>query len=191
MKKPIVIVLWDSNLFFLQAMKIIIKQYFYSRGIPTIFKSINDTKFADLVVTTSLPQRHGQERCGSIVIRKNIGEEAYLQQEISLKEQPKAIEHQLDKLFMCSSEGMGLIAQPHPQAITRRELEVLKGIAVELSPMQIARQLNISRKTVSSHKYTAMRKLGFSRTHDLYHWLLQGGCQWKESCVRLVPSPNR
>lgn len=180
MKESIVIILRDSNLFFSLAMQVIIKRYFYAKGVTTIFRSIDYIKFADLVVTTSLPRLPGHERNRNIVIRKKLGEESYLQGEVSLREKIEAVEHLLDKMYEPSFEDSTRTILPSHRAITPRELEVLQGIAVELSPMQIASQLKISRKTVSSHKYTAMRKLGFSRTHDLYHWILQGGLSMEQ-----------
>lgn len=57
-------------------------------------------------------------------------------------------------------------------ALTFRERQVLIAIAQGLPPNRIARQLDIHVKTVSNHKCTAMRKLGFSRNHELYLWLI-------------------
>ncbi|WP_261161540.1 LuxR C-terminal-related transcriptional regulator [Serratia fonticola] len=45
----------------------------------------------------------------------------------------------------------------------------------ELTPDEIASKLSLNVKTVSTHKLTAMRKLGFKRNGELYYWLRQGG----------------
>lgn len=55
--------------------------------------------------------------------------------------------------------------------LTARELQVLSGIAQGLQSVQIAKQLGLHAKTISSHKCAAMRKLGFSRNQELYYWL--------------------
>ncbi len=59
--------------------------------------------------------------------------------------------------------------------LTPRELQVLSAIAQGVQPGRLARQLGLHVKTISSHKCTAMRKLGFSRNHELYHWLSRQG----------------
>ncbi|HGM5596945.1 TPA: response regulator transcription factor, partial [Serratia marcescens] len=61
------------------------------------------------------------------------------------------------------------------QRITRREQDVMRYLACELPQTTIARNLHLSVKTVSNHKQAAMRKLGFKRNVDLYHWLRMGG----------------
>lgn len=61
------------------------------------------------------------------------------------------------------------------QRITRREWDVMRYLAWEMPPMAIAGYLHLSVKTVSHHKQAAMRKLGFKRNADLYHWLRLGG----------------
>lgn len=59
--------------------------------------------------------------------------------------------------------------------ITARERDIMHCLSLEMRPAAISRYLNISTKTVSSHKATIMRKLGFSKNIELYHWLLRGG----------------
>ncbi|HEJ8053955.1 TPA: response regulator transcription factor [Serratia marcescens] len=66
------------------------------------------------------------------------------------------------------------------QRITRREQDVMRYLAWEMPPTAIARYLALSVKTVSNHKQAAMRKLGFKRNVDLYHWLRQGGLKTVE-----------
>ncbi|CAI2021181.1 two component system sensor kinase SsrB [Serratia proteamaculans] len=62
-----------------------------------------------------------------------------------------------------------------PLTLTSREYQILSLISQGLSQSLIAWQLKLQSKTVSSHKCSAMRKLGFSHNHDLYHWLRYGG----------------
>ncbi|MGQ6007897.1 response regulator transcription factor [Serratia sp. IR-2025] len=66
------------------------------------------------------------------------------------------------------------------QRITRREQDVMRYLACELPQTTIARNLHLSVKTVSNHKQAAMRKLGFKRNVDLYHWLRMGGLKTVE-----------
>lgn len=55
--------------------------------------------------------------------------------------------------------------------LTPREIQVLSAIAQGLQSVRIATKLGLHVKTVSTHKCTAMRKLGFSRNQELYYWL--------------------
>ncbi|BEO44291.1 hypothetical protein SMQE13_36420 [Serratia marcescens] len=64
--------------------------------------------------------------------------------------------------------------------LTSREDQVLRGMACGLTPSRVARVLNITAKTVSAHKCSAMRKLGFRRSGELYHWLRQGGLEFEK-----------
>lgn len=62
-----------------------------------------------------------------------------------------------------------------PALLTRREVAVLAQCASGARLRVIADSLNISVKTVSAHKLSAMRKLHLRRVHDLSAWLRQGG----------------
>jgi DNA-binding NarL/FixJ family response regulator len=57
--------------------------------------------------------------------------------------------------------------------LTRREREVVKLIAEGLSNKKVAQQLQVSIKTVESHRATAMRKLGMSTTADLVRYAIR------------------
>lgn len=178
MKPPIFIVIKDNNQFFIYAMQIILSQYFYSKNVPVIFMLSEHTRSADLVVTTE----YASKRCGlewqrNMILRQKISGMVCQQEELSLKEKPEAVNYLLDTLFSSRRVNPLLPLPPLPkyQNISPREWEVLQAIAEELSLTQIAERLNISIKTVSGHKHTAMRKLGFDRSHHLYCWLLQGG----------------
>lgn len=63
----------------------------------------------------------------------------------------------------------------HRQSLTERERQVLYYLRQGISQSQTARILQLKVKTVHSHKRTAMKKLNFTRTSELFHWLLQGG----------------
>jgi len=61
-----------------------------------------------------------------------------------------------------------------PSKLTRRQKEVIICITQGMALGEIARELNISAKTVSSHKTAIMRKMGFRRNSELYRWLRNG-----------------
>lgn len=59
--------------------------------------------------------------------------------------------------------------------LTRREVQVIRGLSHGLPLAAIAEHYALSAKTISSHKRRAMTKLGITRTSDLHYWLLGGG----------------
>lgn len=59
--------------------------------------------------------------------------------------------------------------------LSRREWEILKLLARGLEINTVARDLNISPKTVSTHKMRLMRKLGLSSNIDLVHYVIRRG----------------
>lgn len=63
----------------------------------------------------------------------------------------------------------------HRQNLTERERQVLHYLSQGISQSQTANVLQLKVKTVHSHKRSAMKKLNFTRTSELFHWLLQGG----------------
>lgn len=56
----------------------------------------------------------------------------------------------------------GQSAPPHPSidCLTDREQEVLSGVICGMTNKEIGRELNISHRTVESHRARLMRKLG-------------------------------
>jgi DNA-binding NarL/FixJ family response regulator len=61
---------------------------------------------------------------------------------------------------------------PHAR-LSDREFEVLKLLAGGASPTDIARQLHLSVKTVSTHKTRVLEKLGLSGTAELVRYALE------------------
>jgi DNA-binding NarL/FixJ family response regulator len=59
---------------------------------------------------------------------------------------------------------------PDLDQLTAREREVLRHIARGYAYKEIARQLNISTKTVETHVSSVLRKLQLSNRHELTRW---------------------
>jgi DNA-binding NarL/FixJ family response regulator len=66
----------------------------------------------------------------------------------------------------------GVSGAPH-EALSDREFEVLKLLAGGASPTDIARQLHLSVKTVSTHKTRVLEKLGLGGTAELVRYALE------------------
>ena len=69
-----------------------------------------------------------------------------------------------------AASGLG----PHSQhdALTDRELQVMRLLAHGLSVSRIATELAISHKTVSTHKARLMEKMGFTSTADIVRYAM-------------------
>ncbi len=64
-------------------------------------------------------------------------------------------------------------APPEQRALTAREQEVLKLLAEGKTVRAAASDLGLSSKTVDSHKFNLMRKLGIHNKADLVMWAIQ------------------
>lgn len=81
-----------------------------------------------------------------------------------------------------SAEIARLIVEDDPhddvqevEALSKRESEVLRMFAEGLSVMQIAQRVGRSRKTISTQKIAAMRKLGLQRDAEIFEYALTHG----------------
>lgn len=81
-----------------------------------------------------------------------------------------------------SAEIARLIVEDDPhddvqevEALSKRESEVLRMFAEGLSVMQIAERVGRSRKTISTQKIAAMRKLGLQRDAEIFEYALTHG----------------
>ena len=68
--------------------------------------------------------------------------------------------------------------------LTAREREVFQLSAQGLTCAEIARRLNISRRTAEAHRANMMRKLGFSRPAALYNFAFQHEIQADTALVK-------
>ncbi len=79
-------------------------------------------------------------------------------------------------VHVSDAAAAGLVAgaggAPH-EALSDREFEVLKLLAGGASPTDIARQLHLSVKTVSTHKTRVLEKLGLGGTAELVRYALE------------------
>jgi DNA-binding NarL/FixJ family response regulator len=78
-------------------------------------------------------------------------------------------------MHVSDAAAAGLVAAaraPH-QDLTDREFEVLRLLAGGRSPTEIAAQLHLSVKTVSTHKAHVQDKLGLAGTADLVRYALE------------------
>ncbi|MFV8908430.1 helix-turn-helix transcriptional regulator [Serratia fonticola] len=182
MKKPssinVVIALNDSNLFFLQGMQYFFTLYFHDRGIRVVFNSTTENQEAELVVTNCSSLRPREPAQLRVTFRSinQWGEYSYRQRTVSCYEKIEIVSFLLDELFNTTVSGSSppnILDENIGIRITRRENEVLRGIAMGLPAILIAKKLKVNVKTVSAHKLSVMHKLGFRNCLELYVWLLR------------------
>ena len=65
-------------------------------------------------------------------------------------------------------------AAPH-EMLSDREFEVFRMLAAGVSVTEISTRLNLSVKTVSTHKANLMNKMGLANARDLIRYALRHG----------------
>jgi DNA-binding NarL/FixJ family response regulator len=91
-----------------------------------------------------------------------------------------AIEHVLEGRFYVTpriaKEALAALAAPRPAApLTPRQLDVLRLLAEGLRVKQIAAKLDLSPRTVETHKYDMMEALGVQTTAELLRHAIRIG----------------
>ncbi|MBC3219658.1 helix-turn-helix transcriptional regulator [Serratia fonticola] len=177
MKSTIYVDMVEKNLYFLQGMKYLLEMYFNVKGIQIFFTSkIGNNKF-NLIIESSVSDQFKSNTLSITLRRKRVqGRDVYQKGVISYYAEKEIVIKLLDELFD-SPDNMVISPDKNfrrlHKRITSREEEVLKEIASNKSYLEIAKKLKITRKTVSAHKNTAMRKLGFTSDREFYMWLLK------------------
>src|SRR5437762_735703 len=88
---------------------------------------------------------------------------------------------------------VGSFPRRHPDVLTGRQREVLRGIAVGATVKEIAARLGISVKTVETHRAALMKRLAICRVSGLVRYAIQSGtvpADWlvKADSERILPS---
>jgi DNA-binding CsgD family transcriptional regulator len=201
MKPHIVIAIQDTNRFFALGMQHILQGYFQAKGCTLGFVPLASETTIDLMVWAKpnngpmLANRLWEQKVdglfGTIVVRENACEDIKPEKPehngpsvLGRRERAEAVVHLLEKMFdrACFQHFQAVKEKARfSLKLTARERDILQGISKELTPSQIANKLSLSVKTVSTHKLTAMRKLGFRRNNELYYWLRQGRLELEKS----------
>ena len=77
-----------------------------------------------------------------------------------------------EQLAMGSMQGAGVAAH---EKLSDREFEVFRLIAIGVSVTDIAARLNLSAKTISTHKSNLMQKMGLTNQSELIRYALKHG----------------
>jgi DNA-binding NarL/FixJ family response regulator len=105
--------------------------------------------------------------------------DGFLSKDVALSELQEAMDAACDGRRYLSPRIADLLAQAQaagpPPALTDRQLEVLRGVARGLSNKQIARELDVSPKTVEFHRAQLMNRLGLHDVASLTRYALEAG----------------
>ncbi|CAI1946165.1 MULTISPECIES: helix-turn-helix transcriptional regulator [Serratia] len=192
MKKVVTVCILDENRFFIQGIQFILLSYFQRRGQRVHFVDEMEVTQANLVfwsvrkgwplqlclhtsplqsaapVYISIRASHAENHSGCRHEKGNLWRRACPQAVLTLVEEGlRTTEGDEASTALCS--------YCTSLALTEREREVMRCLSQTRPLKRLHLHLNISPKTISSHKRTVMRKLGFRRNIELYHWLLLGG----------------
>lgn len=199
MRSYITVAIRDDNQFFVQGMKALLLRHFPLLGRAVRFVASSYGEAVDLLIVAE-PAGMPLQSCrllGSawrdgqtavVVVREPRcrarapaspcrSRQVIIGQRDALSTVVRSIEQALvqRRVMMLADQQTACVRCA--LALTPREREVLSCTRWGESPTGVARMLNIATKTVSAHKRSAMRKLGFQRNSELYYWLRQGGLE--------------
>lgn len=194
MKPHIDIVIIDDDRYFAQGLETLLHMYFVRKGWSVTFLPEQLYLMATLIIQSDKAARPLQfchfrqpkKQHNMIIIqhpprlRRRLPACMNEHGIIRRSDSTEVVLHLVEQMFRGPTPVSPHQCSHCSQALTAREWEVLYTIRRGMVPSQIAGYLNLSVKTVSTHKRAAMRKLGFQRNTELYHWLLQGGLDIKK-----------
>jgi len=179
-KANINILIQDTNRYFAQGLAALLQSTCLSRQITMTFLTQNTAYLADLIIVSSdIPSfisapRTGTRKTKQIVLlpQDRAALRGLYEAGVTKRcDNTNIVLQLINVVFKKYNDCATNRAPHHISVLTPRELQVLSGIEQGLQPARIARQLRIDVKTVSTHKCNVLRKLGFSRNHQLYYWL--------------------
>jgi DNA-binding NarL/FixJ family response regulator len=193
MKKKVTISLNDHNSYFLTGLQYGLIEYFTDQDIQVDFLSSYSTGKPDIIfqalyqgeranicrhfpadtprplyfVISDKAERHFTSPISC------IAKSGTLYRNQSLGNMLEMVELAM-QFYTQSQEKVHHCPVCHQQSLTERERQVLHYLRQGVSQSQTANILQLSVKTVHTHKRSAMKKLNFTRTNELSHWLLRG-----------------
>jgi DNA-binding CsgD family transcriptional regulator len=191
MKTVIIVCIHDVNRFFALGIQHILLPYFQVRGKGVCFVGMSEVARADLVFF-SVDKGWPLQQCQLYVPGRSM-EQIFIairssqsaktirckrvQGTLDSRAYPRELLSLVDAKLKAPGSAVPKVSCPccKSPALTRREQDVLRYMSWALAPKGLPQYLNISQKTASAHKRAAMRKLGFKRNSELYHWLLLNG----------------
>ncbi|WP_167796592.1 response regulator transcription factor [Serratia proteamaculans] len=185
MKRRLTILIYDQNNYYSQGFSQGIKMHFAIQGQEINFtKNIFDKHHADIVFL-SVDQNSFQFRYLSRCKTGPQHQRIFIIKD-DIRECDRILFPRVDGILyrhqnldaVINLVNLGIECTPKSAAyprLSRREVEVMRGLLLGLPLNIIADKHQLSVKTISTHKRHAMMKLGISKSTDLNYWLLCGG----------------
>ena len=192
----ITILLIDKNRYFSEGLRLIVSQYFNHKNINVSFtenishKNISDVIFIEKASGIKLGYFQNCTSMGKQCVflikeynQDNIHCNNFAKKGIRFINRKQSIESVIDTLdsslsrkeSICSENSTHIKEGSFRKLLTPREYEVMRYLNLGMTNHTIGLHLNVSEKTVSSHKRAAMRKLKITQNTELNYWLLGGG----------------
>ncbi|EOG2476929.1 TPA: hypothetical protein SMF39_004416 [Serratia marcescens] len=188
-KNTISISFIGGDCFFNEGVRQAIKLYFNSKNVKVVCYKRDNYRLADIVFHSV---RWEWEKCFCFFVRpsnlKQINFAVVMPgcKKISRKPgcfyESELIYHnisvnQLVEQIKNTWENRGKNLSSHyctwcsKHSLSPREKDVMSCMQLEMKPFYIAKNLGLSPKTISAHKISVMKKLGFKSNVELYDWL--------------------
>jgi DNA-binding CsgD family transcriptional regulator len=178
----------DPDRFFAAGLQHAIKAHFQARDIPVLFMGhLLSYPLADLIfwapgypateMPTGLLTGHKRSRVILLMSQQRPHLAAYCMPRVFYRHQDCTQLASLIEISIDIAAGAPIHTVTDANAVllatlSPRQREVMCYVSQGLRLHDIAALLHINKKTVSTHKRTAMRRLQLERTTDLHHWLL-------------------
>ena len=194
MKKSINIFISFENAFFTYGVKIILEDYFSTKGIkPHFHNNASEISNTDIILLDAnhdytkvrysflfdiewaipyFPLATENHKIHKIINKTGRGAIFYISQKIMVKNLIKLI----DKVNLVHSNmHMDNSVYRYKTSLTKREKEIINQFFKGKSNVAISQKFGLSVTTVSQHKRNAMRRLNLRNNNELHSWLLSGG----------------
>lgn len=143
------------------------------------FEALNDLHLADLAVRVLVLSLHDDPQYVGRAVRE--GAHGYLLKDSAVRDLPSAVRAVMRGEPFYSARAQAALTEAvrggggqDPTALlSPREREVLKRVAEGLSSREIGAQLNISPRTVETHRATLMRKLELHSVAEITRFAIE------------------
>lgn len=145
------------------------------------FEALRDLHMADLSVKVLVLSLHDDSQYVGRAVRE--GAHGYLLKDCAVAELPLAVRAVMQGLPFFSPRAQAALSEALRNGqrldpvdlLSPREMEVLKRVAVGLSSKEIGSELNISPRTVETHRASLMRKLDLHSVAELTRFAIEKG----------------
>lgn len=139
-------------------------------GISMLKQYANELKYFNIIMITG----HGDIQMATNAMK--LGAVDFVEKPFKSQQLLESVEHAFDQLFTrLEVVRRTEQAKMHVQSLTKRETEILQALGHGRSSKVIARELDLSPRTVEMHRANVMKKLGMSSLAEAVKLALLSG----------------